>query len=108
MKTKLLFTLLTSIIPFSMLAQETDSLKTKQLEEVIVKAKLQRTSPQSLVVIPTVRQKNSAQNAVDLLRKIAMPQISINLMNNAITTQTGDGVVPVSYTHLTLPTSALV
>ncbi|WP_278833193.1 hypothetical protein [Porphyromonas cangingivalis] len=93
MKTKLLFTLLTSIIPFSMLAQETDSLKTKQLEEVIVKAKLQRTSPQSLVVIPTVRQKNSAQNAVDLLRKIAMPQISINLMNNAITTQTGDGVV---------------
>ncbi|RRD71371.1 hypothetical protein [Tannerella forsythia] len=93
MKMKFLFILMIGIMPFSVLAQETDSLKTKYLPEVIVKAELQKTSAQSSVITPTMRQKNSAQNAVDLLRKIAMPQISINLMNNAITTQTGDGVV---------------
>ncbi|KGN71261.1 hypothetical protein [Porphyromonas sp. COT-239 OH1446] len=92
MKMRLLFTLMIGIMPLTALAQETDSLKTKDLSELVVDAKLQKTSPQSSVVTPTMRQKKSAQNAVDLLRKIAMPQISINLMNDAVTTQTGEGI----------------
>ena len=41
---------------------------------------------------PTQRQKNAAQNAIDLLRQMAIPQISINLMDNAVTTLTGQNV----------------
>ncbi|WP_211833678.1 hypothetical protein, partial [Porphyromonas levii] len=69
-----------------------DSLKTEKLPEVVVEGQMQKTSAQSSVITPTMRQKDSAQNAIDLLRMIAMPQININLMSNAITTQTGAGV----------------
>lgn len=89
---KFLIGLITSIVPISVLAQEIDSLKTVKLSEVVVEAQMQKTSAQSSVITPTMRQKSSAQNAIDLLRKIAMPEININLMSKAITTQTGAGV----------------
>lgn len=92
MNMKFLIGLITSIVPISVLAQEIDSLKTVKLSEVVVEAQMQKTSAQSSVITPTMRQKSSAQNAIDLLRKIAMPEININLMSNAITTQTGAGV----------------
>ncbi len=41
---------------------------------------------------PTQRQKSASQNAIDLLRQMAIPQISINLMDNAVTTLTGQNV----------------
>ncbi|MCI8998670.1 MAG: hypothetical protein HFJ95_06715 [Muribaculaceae bacterium] len=44
------------------------------------------------IYMPTQRQKSSAQNAIDLLRQMAIPQININLMNNAVTTLTGQDV----------------
>lgn len=41
---------------------------------------------------PTPRQKNASQTAVDLLRHLAIPQISINLVNESVTTLTGSEI----------------
>ncbi len=51
-----------------------DSIKTQNLDEVVVEAQMQRTSPTSTTYIPTGKQKNASQNAVDLLRQMAIPQ----------------------------------
>ncbi|MBD5363322.1 MAG: hypothetical protein HDR79_00005, partial [Bacteroides sp.] len=69
-----------------------DSIKTQNLDEVVVEAQMQRTSPTSATFIPTVKQKNASQNAVDLLRQMAMPQIQINPVNEAVTDNAGGEV----------------
>ncbi|WP_289646079.1 hypothetical protein, partial [uncultured Duncaniella sp.] len=43
--------------------EKSDSIKTQELDEVVVNAQMQRTSPTSTTYIPTVRQKNASQNA---------------------------------------------
>ena len=66
-----------AIIPVS--AQEqADTLKTQELNEVVVQAQMQRASSAKSTYTPTGKQKNAAQNAVDLLRQMAIPQIRIN------------------------------
>lgn len=80
-----------AIIPVS--AQEqADTLKTQELNEVVVQAQMQRTSTTSSTFIPNKKQKSSAQNAVDLLQQLAIPQITINLVDNAVTTLSGQNV----------------
>lgn len=70
----------------------TDSVKTQELNEVVVEAQMQQTSATSSTYIPNKKQKSSAQNAVDLLQQLAIPQISINLVDNAVTTLSGQNV----------------
>lgn len=41
---------------------------------------------------PTQRQRNASQNAIDLLRHLAIPQINIDLVDESVTTLTGAGV----------------
>lgn len=41
------------------------------------------------IYIPTLRQKNAAQDAVDLLRQMAIPQIRINPINGRVTDNSG-------------------
>lgn len=41
------------------------------------------------VYLPSGRQRNAAQSAIDLLRQMAIPQIQINLVDNSVTTLTG-------------------
>ena len=53
---------------------------------------MQRTSPTSTTYIPTGKQKNASQNAVDLLRQMAMPQIQINPVSEAVTDNAGGEV----------------
>lgn len=69
-----------------------DSIKTQNLDEIVVEAQMQRTSPTSTTFIPTVKQKNASQNAVDLLRQMAMPQIQINPVSEAVTDNAGGEV----------------
>lgn len=69
-----------------------DSIKTQHLDEVVVEAQMQRTSPTSITYIPTGKQKNASQNAVDLLRQMAMPQIQINPVSEAVTDNAGGEV----------------
>lgn len=70
-----------------------DSVKTRELDEVVVEAQMQRTSPTSTTYIPTGKQKNASQNAVDLLRQMAIPQIHINPVSEAVTDNAGGEVV---------------
>jgi len=69
-----------------------DSIKTQNLDEIVVEAQMQRTTPTSTTFIPTVKQKNASQNAVDLLRQMAMPQIQINPVSEAVTDNAGGEV----------------
>ena len=41
---------------------------------------------------PTQRQKNAAQNAIDLLNQMAIPQINVNPVNGTVLTQSGEDV----------------
>lgn len=63
-----------------------------ELRGVTVHANMQATNASSSTYVPTVKQKQSAQNAIDLLRQIAIPQVNINLVDNAVTTQSGKQV----------------
>ena len=73
-------------------AESSDSIKTRNLDEIVVEAQMQRTSPTSTTYIPTGKQKNSSQNAVDLLRQMAIPQIQINPVSEAVTDNAGGDV----------------
>ena len=55
-----------TIIPVN--AQEqADTLKSQELNEVVVEATMQRTGAQKSTYIPTAKQKNASQSGVDLL-----------------------------------------
>ena len=74
-------------------AQEhADTLKTQELNEVVVQAQMQRTSSAKSTYTPTGKQKNAAQNAVDLLRQMAIPQIRINPIDETVTDNVGGNV----------------
>lgn len=86
--------ILCAIITISAMAQNEalDSIKVQALDEVVVVAQMQSTSPNATTYIPSGKQKNAAQNAIDLLRHMAIPQIKINPIDNSVTDNTGDGV----------------
>ena len=74
------------------ISQTLDSISPIDLKEVVVKAQMHRTDASSSTFTPTINQKTSAQNAVDLLKQLAIPQININMMDNTVTTPSGQSV----------------
>lgn len=62
------------------------------LQQVNVEGQLASAYSDRTVYLPSQRQKNAAQNAIDLLRQLAIPQININLVDNAVTTPSGQNV----------------
>lgn len=73
--------------------QETsDSVSTKTLDEVVVEASNQQTSSNKSTYIPSARQKNAAADAISLLSHMAIPQIEVNPVSQAVTTASGQGV----------------
>lgn len=80
------------ICPLKVISQTRDTISTVKIKEVVVKAQMHRTDASSSTYIPTVKQRTSAQNAIDLLKQLAIPQISINLMDNSVTTPSGQNV----------------
>ncbi|MBD5234555.1 MAG: hypothetical protein HDS65_10340 [Bacteroidales bacterium] len=79
---------------FSAIAQNesTDSLKTQKLNEVVVEANMQRTQSNISTYIPMVRQKNAAADAISLLSQMAIPQIEVDPISQAVKTASGQGV----------------
>lgn len=77
---KSLVTIVCMSIPLAMSAQnaDTDSIKSKELNEVVVEAKMQHTSATVSTYIPTSKQKNASQNGVDLLNRMAIPQLRLS------------------------------
>lgn len=62
------------------------------LQQVNVEGQLASAYSDRTVYLPSQRQKNAAQNAIDLLRHMAIPQIKINPIDNSVTDKTGEGV----------------
>lgn len=66
---------LIGILPIKGVSQTLDSLSTIEMKEVVVKARMHRTDASTFT--PTAHQKTSAQNAIDLLKQLAIPQMSL-------------------------------
>ena len=88
----MLFFLSMSIFFSSYAQEQPDTLKAQELNEVVVQAQMQRTSSVKSTYTPSGKQKNVAQNAVDLLRQMAIPQIRINPIDETVTDNTGGSV----------------
>lgn len=86
--------IITLLCAMSALAQTEgqDSIKTKELDEVVVEASNQRINAEVATYIPMARQKNAAQNAVSLLSMMAIPQISVDPVSQAVQTAHGQNV----------------
>ncbi len=69
-----------------------DSVKALELNEVVVEAQMQRTSSNVTTYYPDRNSKRTAQNAIDLLSSMAIPQINVNPIGGTVTTPSGDEV----------------
>lgn len=72
--------------------EEPDSLKTQELQEVVVEGDAQITSASKSTYLPTTKIKEAASDAVDLLRRMAIPELSINPTGSGLKTVTGRDV----------------
>lgn len=68
-----------------------DSIKTQNLDEIVVEARLQRTDAQKSTYIPTTKQKNASQSGVDLIDQMGIPQLKVTL-GNGVETNSGKPV----------------
>lgn len=75
----------------SALTTEPDTLKSKELNEVVVEAQSQTTSATVSTYLPTKRQKNAAQTGPELLNHMAIPQLGL-VSGNSVTTNSGQKV----------------
>lgn len=69
-----------------------DSIEEKELNEIVVEASNQRTSSNISTDIPMARQKNAAADAISLLSQMAIPQIEVDPISQAVKTASGQGV----------------
>lgn len=69
-----------------------DSIDAKQLNEVVVEAWMQRTGAGVSTYYPGKNTKRTAQNAIDLLDRMAIPQISVNPVGGTVQTPSGEDV----------------
>ena len=70
-----------------------DSTDTTDLNEIVVEAQLQSASAKLSRYIPTRQVKNASQDAIDLLCRMAIPELSIDPVNaTSVTTPSGQPV----------------
>lgn len=88
---KYLFISAFACMPWLVRAQfaEPDSIRTQELDEVVVEASNQRISSTISTYIPMARQKNAATDAVSLLNQMAIPQLIVNPSDMSVHTISG-------------------
>ena len=82
-------------LPLTALAQtqeSTDSIDAQMLNEVVVEGAMQYSSANKTTYLPDRNSKRTAQNASDLLAKMAIPQIVVNPSTGDVQTNSGKGV----------------
>lgn len=92
---KTIILLLTYLIGTSTIiaqTEPTDSIKTQQLNEVVVESQMQNVKPAVSTYIPDNNNKKSAQDAIDLLSQMGIPQIRVNPVSNSVLTLNGQPV----------------
>ncbi len=70
-----------------------------RLQQVSVEGQMATAYSDRTVYIPYSRQKNAAQNAIDLLRLMAIPQIRINPTDNSVSDNSG-GEVAIFFNYM--------
>ena len=77
-----------TLLPLTTYAQNsvTDSIDAKQLNEVVVEGQMQNVKSGVSTYIPGSNQKKSAQDAIDLLSQMGIPQLRVNSVSNSILT----------------------
>lgn len=87
---------LLALLPIVAAAQQeenTDTIAHEQtLQEVTVEATTQRTSANVTTYLPDRNAKRTAQNAIDLLAKMGIPQIDVNPIAGSVQTNSGQEV----------------
>ena len=90
---KILFaSVLVPIIASAQTWEATDSIDTQILNEVVVEGASQYTSANKTTYLPDRNSKRTAQNAADLLSKMAIPQIAVNPLSGDVQTNSGKSV----------------
>lgn len=74
-----------------------DSIKTQELNEVVVEATMQRTDAKKSTYIPTAQQKNASQSGSDLLDQMSIPQLNVTLSSNIQTNSGKEVAVFIDY-----------
>lgn len=69
-----------------------DTIKAKELDEVVVEANMQYASSDVTTYYPDRNSKRTAQNAIDLLNRMAIPQINVNPIGGSVLTPGGDEI----------------
>lgn len=69
-----------------------DTIKAKELDEVVVEANMQYASSNVTTYYPDRNSKRTAQNAIDLLNCMAIPQINVNPIGGSVQTPGGDEI----------------
>lgn len=72
--------------------ESTDTISGHTLDEIVVEGMDHSTSATATTFIPSSKQKNAAQNAVDLLSIMGIPQIRVNPMDNSVKDNAGGEV----------------
>lgn len=85
--------ILITLTTFSAFAQEqADTLKTHELNEVVVQAELQSMAHNKASYIPTKQQRNASINGIALLQTLAISQLQVNTLTGSVTTNAGNAV----------------
>lgn len=71
---------------------ENDTIKEHQLNEVVVEGQMQNVKSAVSTYIPGGNQKKSAQDAIDLLSQMGIPQLRVNPVSNAVLNLNGQPV----------------
>lgn len=69
-----------------------DSVMSKNLGEVVVEAQMQHTGAGATTYYPDKNVKRTAQNALDLINRMAIPQISVNPVSGSVETPGGENI----------------
>lgn len=90
---RIIYSIICVMVASTIMAQTElpDSVKTRELEEVVVEGRNQRLGAEVSTYIPTSKQRNASQTAADLLNRMAIPQIKISA-NDDITDLAGNSV----------------
>ena len=88
------------ISPFLASAQileQTDSVRTQELNEIVVEGASQYTSANKTTYLPDRNSKRTAQNAADLLSKMAIPQIVVDPSGDILTNSGKNVAIYIDY-----------
>lgn len=89
-----------TILPFIVSAQtleQTDTVHTQELKEIVVEGASQYTSANKTTYLPDRNSKRTAQNAADLLSKMAIPQIVVDPSGDVLTNSGKNVAIYIDY-----------